>query len=552
MTQHIRFDQPHVASPELRNALNNNIGAARSLASANAAEAISDLGVLDLADGDLQQAIARFQQALRLDPTARAGFHNLLAALLGANALRGANFDALRSHLLEHWHDLPWRDEYISLLVQPKFLNLEFVQGKCNLKCRMCIGVNAKSHPNKLSYIDVSEIAAMLDAAPTITGITLSSGDSDPLLHPQFIDVLDVAVAHGVRVDLYTNGLPLSAKTARKIIDRGAVSMINFSIDAATAATYERIRGGDFDKVIRNVRMLSEMRHAAPAPTPSISLSFVAMRDNVAELPSFVHMASELGAQQVIVDDLSGWRDAGSGNEPATAEPNCIALLSEAATLAAEHGLRITFHERLEGVIGGAKRQAEGYAASHSGDDQLDTHLNNGTSIDPVASESSGGIAAHLHEITRYIKRKTQLSEIATNPQAQSENGPDETSTGENPIPQKSPTKKLACCGWIDGVWVGGDGALHPCCMVRSPVDMGHIHEGPLLTNERYLNVKRDLLAGKVFRRCTTQRMCSYVQQQLADHHPFELIDEESNATKCNEAHTSMPHDTIMSLPVLA
>jgi len=559
MTQQLSFDRPHIASDEVRRALASDPADVQALANHQAANAISDLGVLALADGNVQQAVARFQQALRLDATAQAGFHNLLAALLNANHLRGANFDTLRSHLLEHWNDLDWRDAYIPLLVQPKFLNLEFVSGKCNLKCRMCIGVNAASHPNKLSFIDVNEIAAMLAAAPTITGITLSSGDSDPLLHPQFADVLNVAAQHNVRVDLYTNGLPLSAKTARTIATGGAVSMINVSIDAAMAETYARIRGGDFEKVIRNLGMLTEMRNEAGTQQPLISTSFVAMRDNVHELPEFVRTVYGLGANQVIVDDLSGWRDAGNGNEPATAADGCAGYLGRAQSMARELGVRISFHERLQRVLDDAKRQASVDADGQKDSDWPDNGSGDSLDIASDANVNSGGIAVHLHGVVQSLLKEMGEPRVDAVPQPQRGGGTrtsgaigDEYGHVDSVGSEQAAKNKLACCGWIDGVWVGGDGALHPCCMVRSPVDMGRIDDGPLLDNERYLNVKRELLAGKVFHACTTQRMCAFVQQEIADGRPFSYIDETTRDTSDAPCEQLESRDSILALPILS
>ncbi len=76
----------------------------------------------------------------------------------------------------------------------PKFLNLEFVKGKCNLKCRMCIGTNAPGHPNTLTYMKPDDFRRTLAAAPTISAVTLSSGDSDPLLHPKFDEIIDLTL----------------------------------------------------------------------------------------------------------------------------------------------------------------------------------------------------------------------------------------------------------------------------------------------------------------------------------------------------------------------
>ncbi len=463
------LDTPIISHDAARHALaSGDCEAARRAAMASAAVAMADAGVAELAAGRMEAAVARFQQGLRLDPACRAAFHNLVHALLHTRQLRGANFDAVRSHLLTHWHALPWRSAYQHLLTLPSFLNVEFVKGKCNLKCRMCIGTNSRAHPDRLAAISVEDFERMLRAAPTIGGVTLSSGDSDPLLHPHLMKILEAAARQSVTVDLYTNGLPLSARAARAIISLGAVSMINFSVDAACAETYAVIRGGNFEKLCARVRMFSEMRAAEGTGRPMMSCSFVAMRDNIEELPSFVDWAADHGAAQVIVDDLSGWLERDGGNFPATDHPNCSALLHAATARSQLRGLRLNLHERLQRIAAGSK-DSEPAAPGR------------------VAAAMSATFAAHLHDVV-----------------AEKGGAPADASGG------------LACCGWIDGVWVAADGRLDPCCMVQGVADMGRIQDGPLHENERYQRTKDALLSGRVFSACRSQRMCAYVQQQKA------------------------------------
>ena len=53
---------------------------------------------------------------------------------------------------------LPLRYEEVGVAVaKGSRLNLEFVSGKCNLKCRMCLGSNSESHTNRLSYLTAAD-----------------------------------------------------------------------------------------------------------------------------------------------------------------------------------------------------------------------------------------------------------------------------------------------------------------------------------------------------------------------------------------------------------
>ncbi len=78
------------------------------------------------------------------------------------------------------------------------------------------------------------------------------------------------------------------------------------SLDGATAATYEHIReGADFARVQRNVLRLLAIRRSRGARLPRVTLVFVAMRHNVAELPALVRLAADWGVDDVSVQNLS-------------------------------------------------------------------------------------------------------------------------------------------------------------------------------------------------------------------------------------------------------
>ncbi len=227
----------------------------------DAVVALSDLGSVIGMYKDADQAIGALQQAMRLAPTHVVPFHNIAALLLKAGQLRGDNLNQLINHLQSVGKTTDWARNYLPLCWMPTFLNLEFVEGKCNLKCRMCIGTNAASHPNKFRSMSVDDFRHTLEASPTISGITLSSSDSDPLLHSQFLEIVDVAKEYNVVLDLFTNGLPMSERTARHIVESQAVNMVNFSIDAATDETYTRIRGGNFERLNKNMQMLVDLKN---------------------------------------------------------------------------------------------------------------------------------------------------------------------------------------------------------------------------------------------------------------------------------------------------
>jgi len=439
---------------------------ARRLALRGCSAALCDLGLAELACGNYESGVAKLQDALNADAGNRSAFHNLAAALLARRQLKGKNLEALTAFITERWNKVSWVRQYRQLLYMPRFLNVEFVRGKCNLKCRMCRGRNSEGYADRLSAMAPENFERLLVAAPTIGGFTLSGCDSDPLLHPQFDRIMEIARDHQTALDVFTNGHALGPRICRKMVDLQIVQMINFSIDAATPQTYRNIRGADLTRLIGKIEMLQGMKKERGVDCPWLSFSFVTMADNVHELPDFVRMARRLGALRVFVEDLNGWEDGGSGNRPAPACPTTFEYLQQAQEIAAEGRVKLLLPGRLQKCLadkGGADVDQAGAAGDSDG-----------------AGSASSAVA-----------------------------------------------QNVACCSWIAGVEVMFDGRLRPCCMLDHPPDLGNIGDGPLIKNKKYARVKDLLLTGKVFEGCADKKMCQYVQQQHAAGIPLRFVTRE-------------------------
>lgn len=432
--------QFQIINPQLRKHLGSRqTDQALAVASLQAAGALSDLGLAELAAGNLESAIQKIENAMNLSPGCQPVFHNLLAVLLVHGRLRGPAYLKIREHLFKNRDKFPWAMQYRQFMYAPSFLNIEFVGGKCNLKCRMCQGTNRPDYEKRLAYISVADFRKALDVAPTVSGVTLSSGDSDPLMHPHFDQIIQIAAEHGIGIDMFTNGQLLTDRLCGKMIDSGAVNCINFSIDAATPETYRKVRGANLDRLIEKIQMLQAMKKEKSRSVPWIALSFVAMADTIHELPDFVDLAHRLGAGRVYVEDLSGWDDRPSDNHPATDNPKCYEFIREARRRIRNPQFKFELAERLRHDPSGPRT--------------------------PIADASF---------------------------------------------------ENLECCSWLSGVWVQRDGKFEPCCLVARVADMGSIHEGPVIENEKFARVKNMLMGGKVFKTCLKRRMCQYVQQQKA------------------------------------
>lgn len=95
------------------------------------------------------------------------------------------------------------------------------------------------------------------------------------------------------RFAIVSNGTLHDDKTLQIVRDL-RVSWMSISVDAASDATYARIRrGGDLETTLRGVRRWIDVGRDGGFP---VHMAFTVMRDNVDEMPQFAQLAHELGA----------------------------------------------------------------------------------------------------------------------------------------------------------------------------------------------------------------------------------------------------------------
>ncbi|MBG0568987.1 radical SAM protein [Actinoplanes aureus] len=184
----------------------------------------------------------------------------------------------------------------------PAHLQVE-VTAACNLRCTMCL-VRYRPPVNKLAGAMPPELYHRLVDEVPLRQLTLQ-GLGEPLLSPYLPEMIAAAVHRKIRVGFNTNATLLNRRRAEELV-ASRVDWLHVSLDGASAGAYEAIReGARFDTVIENLRGLVRAKRDAGSATPWIRVVFVAMRDNVAELPDLVRLLGEIGVDELRVQNLS-------------------------------------------------------------------------------------------------------------------------------------------------------------------------------------------------------------------------------------------------------
>lgn len=159
-----------------------------------------------------------------------------------------------------------------SLVIEPT--------NSCNLRCRMCSewgeGVTRKREvgfiPRDIWMGALDEIGAW----PVRANIHLT-GSGEPLLHPEFLDILRYAKDKGnIGVGFLCNATLFDARKAEAIVSL-QIDTVGFSVDGAQSEVFEHYRkGAILSEVEQNIERLLSLRKA---DTPRVYLNMVAHQE---------------------------------------------------------------------------------------------------------------------------------------------------------------------------------------------------------------------------------------------------------------------------------
>lgn len=172
---------------------------------------------------------------------------------------------------------------------------------RCNELCQTCPRTFFQREPE--ADLDFPRFVQILDQFPGVERVVLH-GVGEPLLAQDLPLMVAEANRRGARVLFNTNALALHRRLAERLVEAG-LDELRVSMDAADARTYRLIRGVDgYAKAMRRTAEFCAFLRQRGAERPRVSLFFMAMRENLAQLPAVIRRAGEMGASSVVLQRL--------------------------------------------------------------------------------------------------------------------------------------------------------------------------------------------------------------------------------------------------------
>jgi radical SAM protein with 4Fe4S-binding SPASM domain len=234
--------------------------------------------------------------------------------------VRQKAIDGLRKQLMESNIKANYEDcKNLPLVVKSKpVLIYAEISTKCNLCCRMCGRYNYKIPSSQEGFMSREVFLELSKLFTPGTQLALF-GRGESLLHPDFIYFLELANKAHVKVGFNTNGLLLTPKIARAMVENKQTH-ITFSCSAGTPETYCKIHGTDaWQKLWDNINILNEAKRKYASPQgdngirdvyPVVYLEFVSQLSNINELPALLRRAFSYQVVGLLVIDVTAHSDA--------------------------------------------------------------------------------------------------------------------------------------------------------------------------------------------------------------------------------------------------
>ncbi|MDQ1262412.1 MAG: Radical protein [Euryarchaeota archaeon] len=172
-----------------------------------------------------------------------------------------------------------------------------YLSNGCNLKCRHC-WVNSKylsGAPQPCDLMDIDLLRAAVAEARTLGLYRAVLTGGEPLLHPQFREVVEMLSAEGLFLCLVTNGTLLTRELAGWLKNCLTLTSINLSLDGADSKTHDEFRGipGAFQAALRGLDLLADAGHK------NLQVICCINRQNIHQADDLVALAEAHGATSV-------------------------------------------------------------------------------------------------------------------------------------------------------------------------------------------------------------------------------------------------------------
>jgi MoaA/NifB/PqqE/SkfB family radical SAM enzyme len=177
--------------------------------------------------------------------------------------------------------------------IKPRTLVLD-ASTICQLRCPTCPNTEGKiARYLGSGFLKFTDFRDTLDKNTYVNDVILSEW-GEPFLNPELFQMLEYAYENGIRLYASSNMNAVSRTLAEALV-KYQFCYLNCSIDGADNDSYRAYRrGGNFDRVIDNIKMINEFKREYHSRLPHLSWQYVLFGHNEQVISVARKMAQDL------------------------------------------------------------------------------------------------------------------------------------------------------------------------------------------------------------------------------------------------------------------
>ncbi|KQC12615.1 MAG: hypothetical protein APR63_10545 [Desulfuromonas sp. SDB] len=172
-----------------------------------------------------------------------------------------------------------------------------YLAGSCNLNCRHC-WIDPHFGEDGVTYLPWKKMKPLFEEAKNLGLVSVKLTGGEPLLHPEFTEILYALKEMKLGITVETNGTLVGESEAKAIAE--TVSFVSVSLDGTTVEFHEDLRqvDGCFKNTLKGIENLQKYNK-------SFQIIFSLYRKNMDNLFEMVAFAEKQGANSLKVNPVN-------------------------------------------------------------------------------------------------------------------------------------------------------------------------------------------------------------------------------------------------------
>lgn len=173
----------------------------------------------------------------------------------------------------------------------------------CNLRCAFCeihyiYNKFKRLYPN---FVDINVLKKYSIWLQYLYNLEFYGATGEPLLNKNFADIVKfLKTTYGTRLFVNTNGILLDEKVTDTMVKYGFDDVL-ISVHAGKEETYNKLVGGNFSKLLNNIKYLVAKKKELGKSKPLVGLAFLLNKINATDIEDFINLAVRLDVDYINV-----------------------------------------------------------------------------------------------------------------------------------------------------------------------------------------------------------------------------------------------------------